>query len=135
MAALPCDPSPNSRRYNEQRRKTEQAAIPACAAFEAPELMRHLCCKGDDSKADAERAAILRTLRMSSGGTGLMHESYWFEDSSVYTRFWFAMASTSAMEFLVKHQYQIVHICTDSYMGEVLLHLAETRPHLLFKDL
>ena len=42
---------------------------------------------------------------MASGGTGLMHESYWFEDSSVYTRFWFAMAN--------------------SYMGEALLDLAE----------
>ena len=51
---------------------------------------------------------------MASGGTGLMHESYWFEDSSVYTRFWFAMAN--------------------SYMGMVLLDLAETRPHLLFTD-
>lgn len=69
---------------------------------------------GDSEAADQERLAILKTLRMSSGGTGLMHESYWFEDSSVYTRFWFAMAN--------------------SYLGEVLLDLAATRPHLLFKD-
>ena len=55
-----------------------------------------------------------KTAVMASGGTGLMHESYWFEDSSVYTRFWFAMAN--------------------SYMGMVLLDLAETRPHLLFTD-
>ena len=50
---------------------------------------------------------------MASGGTGLMHESYWFEDSSVYTRFWFAMAN--------------------SYFGEAILQLAENHPHLLFK--
>ena len=33
---------------------------------------------------------------MASGGTGLMHESYWFADSSVYTRFW--SAQPRAME-------------------------------------
>ena len=51
---------------------------------------------------------------MASGGTGLMHESYWFQDPSVYTRFWFAMAN--------------------SYAGEALLSLAENHPHLLFTD-
>eukprot|EP00038_Savillea_parva_P009771 m.185743 g.185743 ORF g.185743 m.185743 type:complete len:651 (+) comp16548_c0_seq1:100-2052(+) len=73
---------------------------------------RLLTVDGDTPEADAERLAILTTLRESSGGTGLMHESYWFEDTSVYTRFWFAMAN--------------------SYVGEALLNLAETRPHLLF---
>eukprot|EP01043_Picozoa_sp_COSAG02_P047887 COSAG02_NODE_4638_length_5143_cov_2.129064_2_plen_100_part_00 len=72
-----------------------------------------LGCPMNYCRADEERLAILRTLVMASGGTGLMHESYWFEDSSVYTRFWFAMAN--------------------SYMGEALLDLAENRPHLLFE--
>ena len=75
---------------------------------------RLLTVDGDSEASDDERRAILRTMVMASGGTGLMHESYWFQDSSVYTRFWFAMAN--------------------SYMGEVLLNLAEERPHLLFKD-
>lgn len=75
---------------------------------------RLLTVAGDTEAADDERRAILRTMVMASGGTGLMHESYWFADSSVYTRFWFAMAN--------------------SYMGEVLLNLAEERPHLLFTD-
>ena len=75
---------------------------------------RLLTVTGTSAAADAERLAILHTLKEASGGTGLMHESYWFEDSSVYTRFWFAMAN--------------------SYLGEAMLQLAENHPHLLFKD-
>ena len=75
---------------------------------------RLLTVAGNSTEADAERLAILDTLRESSGGTGLMHESYWFQDPSVYTRFWFAMAN--------------------SYVGEALLSLAENHPHLLFTD-
>lgn len=76
--------------------------------------LRLLTVDDADPDADAERLAVLHTLVESSGGTGLMHESYWYSNASSYTRFWFAMAN--------------------SYMGEVLLHLAETRPHLLFTD-
>ena len=64
--------------------------------------------------ADAEVLATLGALRESSGGTGLMHESYWYEDSSVYTRYWFAMGS--------------------SMFAEAVLRVAEERPWLLFAD-
>jgi len=64
--------------------------------------------------SDDEARAVLRTLKLSSGGTGLVHESYWFEDPTQYTRFWFAMAN--------------------SHFGEAILSLAEQRPHLLFAD-
>jgi meiotically up-regulated gene 157 (Mug157) protein len=77
-------------------------------------MTRLLTVEGNSAEADKERMAILSTLVETSGGTGLMHESYWYTDSQVYTRFWFAMAN--------------------SYMGEVLMHLAETHPHLLFTD-
>jgi len=75
---------------------------------------RLLTVAGTSPADDAERLAILATLRESSGGTGLMHESYWFADASVYTRFWFAMAN--------------------SYLGEAILQVAEKHPHLLFID-
>ena len=75
---------------------------------------RLLTVDGTSAAADAERLAILKTLRESSGGTGLLHESYWFEDATVFTRFWFAMAN--------------------SYLGEAILQLAENHPHLLFED-
>ena len=74
---------------------------------------RLLTVWGNSSTADEERKAILHAMVESSGGTGLMHESYWYTDSSSYTRFWFAMAN--------------------SYAGEAILQLAETRPDLLFE--
>lgn len=75
---------------------------------------RLLTVAGDSAEADAERLAILETIKEASGGTGLMHESYWFEDSQVYTRFWFAMAN--------------------SYLGEAVLSLVENHPHLIFAN-
>lgn len=61
---------------------------------------------------DHEVLETLRALRESSGGTGLMHESFWFEDPGLWTREWFGMAN--------------------SFFGEVILDIAEQRPHLLF---
>ena len=69
---------------------------------------------GGLTEADAEALAILRTLRDSSGGEGLMHESFWVTNSSRFTRSWFAMAN--------------------SMFGEAILRLSEQRPSLLFKD-
>ena len=65
---------------------------------------------GDD---DDEARAVLATLREASGGTGLMHESFWYADPRRYTRGWFAMANSA--------------------FAEAILTLAETRPHLLFE--
>ena len=101
---------------------------------------RLLTVAGDSEAADAERLAILRTVVMASGGTGLMHESYWFEDSSVYTRFWFAVSRNQPLPALYISSFlgpEPVFCCTqmaNSYMGMVLLDLAETRPHLLFTE-
>ena len=62
---------------------------------------------------DDEARAVLATLREASGGTGLMHESFWYADPQRYTRGWFAMANSA--------------------FAEAILTIAETRPHLLFK--
>ena len=70
--------------------------------------------EGGLAEADAEARAILRSLRDSSGGEGLMHESYWVTNSSQFTRSWFAMAN--------------------SMFGEAVLWLSNQRPSLLFKD-
>ena len=67
-----------------------------------------------DDAADAEALATLAALVESSGGTGLMHESFWYTDPTTYTRFWFAMAN--------------------SFLGEAVMYVAEHRPGLLFKD-
>ena len=67
----------------------------------------------DDDDDDDEARAVLATLREASGGTGLMHESFWYADPQRYTRGWFAMANSA--------------------FAEAILTIAETRPHLLFK--
>ena len=63
------------------------------------------------SSDDSEIAAQLRMLKAAAAGTGLMHESFYRDDASQFTRKWFAWAN--------------------SLFGELILTLAEERPHLL----
>jgi meiotically up-regulated gene 157 (Mug157) protein len=63
------------------------------------------------SNNDEEILTCLKTLKASHAGTGFMHESFRMENPIHYTRGWFAWANT--------------------YFGELILHLANTRPHLL----
>ena len=42
----------------------------------------------------AEAEALLRTLAATTGGTGLMHESFHVDDPTVYTRPWFGWANS-----------------------------------------
>ena len=67
----------------------------------------------DDDKADWEVLHGLEKLKRSAAGTQCMHESFWMDDPSVYTRPWFAWANSA--------------------FGELVLHLLKTRPHLLLK--
>eukprot|EP00940_MAST-03C_sp_MAST-3C-sp2_P002414 g2414.t1 len=66
----------------------------------------------DAACAETEARAILSTLVASSGGTGLLHESFWYSDPSVYTRAWFAMAN--------------------SLFGEAIVRVAESNPSWIF---
>jgi meiotically up-regulated gene 157 (Mug157) protein len=63
------------------------------------------------SRDDGEIRRCLAMLKASHGGTGLMHESFDVDDPSKYSRPWFGWAN--------------------SLFGELILMLAETRPHLL----
>jgi len=63
------------------------------------------------STDDAEILQCLYTLKSTHAGKGFMHEAFWKDDPSRYTRDWFAWAN--------------------SFFGELILHVAETRPHLL----
>ena len=67
------------------------------------------------STDDAEILNCLRTLKSTHAGKGFMHEAFWKDNPSRYTRDWFAWAN--------------------SYFGELILHLAGTRPHLLSESL
>ncbi|KAJ6452377.1 Six-hairpin glycosidase-like protein [Mycena vitilis] len=66
------------------------------------------------STSDADILAKLEYLKNTTTGLGLMHESVNTHDVHDYTRPWFAWAN--------------------SYFGEAILQLAETKPHLLFDD-
>ena len=67
------------------------------------------------STNDEEILTCLKTLKASHAGTGFMHEAFWFQNPKKFTRSWFAWANT--------------------YFGELILHLANTRPHLLKENL
>jgi meiotically up-regulated gene 157 (Mug157) protein len=63
------------------------------------------------STDDAEILRCLRTLKTTHAGKGFMHEAFRVDDPTRYTRDWFAWANT--------------------FFGELILQLAQTRPHLL----
>ncbi|MES2336880.1 MAG: glycoside hydrolase family 125 protein [Pseudomonadota bacterium] len=63
------------------------------------------------SRDDATIRACLRILRDTDGGTGFIHEAFDKDDPAKFTRDWFAWAN--------------------GLFGELIVHLADTRPHLL----
>lgn len=63
------------------------------------------------SNSDEEILNQLRILKRTHGGTGFMHESFDKDDSSKFTRKWFAWANT--------------------LFGELILKIEKERPHLL----
>ncbi|KAF7288870.1 hypothetical protein MIND_01402800 [Mycena indigotica] len=66
------------------------------------------------STDDQEILDALEWLKNSTTGLGLIHESVHTHNGRDYTRPWFAWAN--------------------SYFGEAIVYLAETKPHLLFSD-
>jgi len=64
------------------------------------------------STSDTEIASCLQMLKLSSAGTGFMHESFNQDNASSYTRPWFAWAN--------------------SLFGELILTLSKERPYLIF---
>lgn len=63
------------------------------------------------SNSDDEIRKALQMLKAGSAGTGFIHESYFKDDPKQFTRAWFAWANT--------------------LFGELIAHLATTRPGLL----
>lgn len=63
------------------------------------------------SHSDDEIRKALQMLKISTAGTGFIHESYFKDDPKRFTRPWFAWANT--------------------LFGELIAHLATTRPDLL----
>jgi meiotically up-regulated gene 157 (Mug157) protein len=67
------------------------------------------------STDDQEIRTCLRTLRDTTAGTHFLHESFQKDNAADFTRAWFAWANT--------------------LFGELILHLAETRPAILSSTL
>ena len=63
------------------------------------------------SNDDNEINHCLQMLVQSNAGTGFMHESFYKDDASKFTRKWFAWANT--------------------LFGELIVHLSQTKPALL----
>ncbi|CAG8478960.1 3108_t:CDS:2 [Ambispora leptoticha] len=74
-----------------------------------------LCVKIITATDDKEILDTLEQLKKTTADTGLMHESFWWEKPSIYTRSWFAWAN--------------------SLFGEMILRLAEEKPHLIFSEI
>ena len=54
------------------------------------------------STDDAEIASCLQTLMSTDAGTGFMHEAFWKDDPSRFTRSWFAWANTLFGELVLE---------------------------------
>ena len=63
------------------------------------------------SRSESEIRGTLKMLKTGSAGSGFIHESYYKDDPKRFTRAWFAWANT--------------------LFGELIAHLAETRPNVL----
>ncbi len=61
-----------------------------------------LMVRGLTSHDPQEIAACLKTLQHTHAGTGFMHESFYKDDPSKYSRPWFAWANTLFGEFVLK---------------------------------
>jgi hypothetical protein len=60
-----------------------------------------LIMRGLTTKNKEEMAYCLKTLRNTDANTGFMHESFWKDDPSRFTRKWFAWANTLFGEFIL----------------------------------
>jgi meiotically up-regulated gene 157 (Mug157) protein len=67
--------------------------------------------RGLTSSDDAEIVACVEMLKATHAGTGFMHEAFWKDDASRFTRSWFAWAN--------------------ALFGELILKVLSERPHLL----
>jgi meiotically up-regulated gene 157 (Mug157) protein len=60
-----------------------------------------LIMRGLTTSNEEEMAYCLKTLRNTDANTGFMHESFWKDDPSRFTRKWFAWANTLFGEFIL----------------------------------
>ncbi|MDP4291975.1 MAG: glycoside hydrolase family 125 protein, partial [Bacteroidota bacterium] len=66
------------------------------------------------SISDKEIAECLHILKATHAGTGFMHESFFKDDASNYTRKWFAWANTLFGEMILKVYHERPHLLKQS---------------------
>jgi meiotically up-regulated gene 157 (Mug157) protein len=64
------------------------------------------------STDDQEIKHCLQWLKASHAGTGFMHEAFHKDDTSKFTRKWFAWANTLFGELLLKLMHERPHLLT-----------------------
>ena len=116
----PTDPIyQNTRRFSLSTNNPYFAKGPACphGALSGPHIGQSwvwplgIITQAITSTDDAEIRECLRVLKTTHAGKGFMHEAFRVDNPNKYTRDWFAWANT--------------------FFGELILHLAHSRPHLL----
>ncbi len=58
--------------------------------------------KDDEAPTEEEAVRCVHALAATDAGTGFMHEAFWKDDASRYTRSWFAWANTLFGELILK---------------------------------
>lgn len=66
--------------------------------------------RGLTSNDDMEIKQCIEMLKKSHGGTGFMHEAFYKDDASKFTRKWFAWANTLFGEFIIKLSVERPHL-------------------------
>jgi hypothetical protein len=67
------------------------------------------------STSDQEITACVRTLKATHAGTGFMHESFFKDDASQFTRKWFAWANTLFGEMILKVYHERPHLLKQTF--------------------
>ena len=62
------------------------------------------------STSDQEITECIRTLKSTHAGTGFMHESFFKDDATQFTRKWFAWANTLFGEMILKVYHERPHL-------------------------
>ena len=58
--------------------------------------------QGLTAPTEEEAVRCVHALAATDAGTGFMHEAFWKDDASRYTRSWFAWANTLFGELILK---------------------------------
>ena len=66
--------------------------------------------RGLTSNDDMEIKQCIDMLKKSHGGTGFMHEAFYKDDATKFTRKWFAWANTLFGEFIIKLSVERPHL-------------------------